>query len=46
MFKDFDDIIKDEINVKNVEYIEDIKSYTNRSLKINFQKLAKEYQIK
>jgi isoleucyl-tRNA synthetase len=40
-FKDFEDLIKDEINVKEIEYSQDVTKYADLKLSINFQVLGK-----
>ncbi|KDO02793.1 isoleucine--tRNA ligase [Rickettsia tamurae] len=39
--KDFEDLIKDEINVKAVIYRDDLENYANKKLSINFPMLGK-----
>lgn len=39
--KDFEDLIKDEINVKSVIYRDDLENYATKKLSINFQLLGK-----
>lgn len=39
--KNFEDIIKDEINVKSVSYKQNLKDYADLKLSINFQTLGK-----
>ncbi|MDG1436413.1 MAG: isoleucine--tRNA ligase [Rickettsiaceae bacterium] len=40
-FKDFEDIIKDEINVKSVSYSDDLTEFADRKLSIKFPILGK-----
>lgn len=38
--KEFSDIISDEINVKNIEFIDDIDEYADKKLILNFPKIG------
>jgi isoleucyl-tRNA synthetase len=40
-FKEFEDLIKEELNVKSVEYISNIDKHADKILKINFQNVGK-----
>jgi len=40
-FRQFEDLIKEELNVKSIEYISDVKNHASTVLKINFQTLGK-----
>ncbi|HJD59454.1 MAG TPA: isoleucine--tRNA ligase [Rickettsia endosymbiont of Omalisus fontisbellaquei] len=44
--KDFEDLIKDEINVKAVIYRNDLENYANKKLSINFPMLGKRLPAK
>ncbi len=41
IFKDFEDLVKDEINVKSINYSEDLTKYADLKLSINFPLLGK-----
>ncbi|WP_395476317.1 isoleucine--tRNA ligase [Rickettsia endosymbiont of Pantilius tunicatus] len=44
--KDFEDLIKDEINVKSVIYRDDLENYASKKLSINFPLLGKRLPTK
>ncbi|MCX4084099.1 isoleucine--tRNA ligase [Rickettsia hoogstraalii] len=44
--KDFEDLIKDEINVKSVIYRDDLENYASKKLSINFPMLGKRLPAK
>ncbi|WP_194966247.1 isoleucine--tRNA ligase, partial [Rickettsia endosymbiont of Cardiosporidium cionae] len=41
IFKNFEYLIKDELNIKSIEYSKDFIKYSNHKLSINFAKLGK-----
>lgn len=41
VFKDFEELIKDEINVKSITYSDELTNYADLKLSINFQVLGK-----
>ncbi len=45
-FKDFEDLIKDEINVKSISYSDELSNYADKKLSINFPVLGKRLPTK
>jgi len=45
-FKDFEDLIKDEINVKSISYSDDLLNYADKKLSIKFPVLGKRLPTK
>ncbi len=46
LFKEFEDLIKDEINVKSISYDNDLTNYADKKLSINFSILGKRLPTK